>query len=135
MATHPELSDLEGVELDGFEVWDRTVQAPAGREKKVAFVSVRVGGVIGLNKAAREMLGRPEAVKVMFDPKRGRIGLIATSLDEENSYEICQYSGCQISCKKLFDYYGITITKARRYYDIQMIDGILVVNIGDGFDQ
>jgi hypothetical protein len=59
-----ELGDLGPVALDGFEVWDRYVQAPAGSETRVAFVSIRKGGVVGLNKAAREMLGRCDAVRV-----------------------------------------------------------------------
>ena len=52
-------------ELDGFEVWDRTVRAPAGQAERVAYVSVRVGGVVAPNRAPAEMLGSPEAVKVM----------------------------------------------------------------------
>jgi hypothetical protein len=43
------------VGLYGFGTWDRTVKAPEHEEVKVAFVSVRVGGVVGLNKAAYTM--------------------------------------------------------------------------------
>lgn len=125
-----ELFDFERVELANFEVWDRTVQAPAGQGKKVAFVSLRVGGVVGMNRAAREMLGSPTAVKVMFDPQRRRLGLIPTHEDEENSYYLGGYSSAaQLSCKKLFDYYGLSITETVRYHDLQMIDGILVVDL------
>jgi len=41
--------------LEGFEVWDRKTQAPKYQEVKVAFVAVRVGGNIGMNRAAYEM--------------------------------------------------------------------------------
>jgi hypothetical protein len=42
--------------LEGFEVWDRTVvHASEHQELKVAFVSVRLGGNIGMNRAAYEM--------------------------------------------------------------------------------
>ncbi len=121
--------------LDGFEVWDRTVHAPAGQGKKVAFVSVRVGGIIGANKAVGEMLGWPEAVKVMFDPRRQRLGLIPTAPEDENSFETgwrpdYYPSALQLSCKKLFDFYGIEIAKSRRYHDLQVIDGVLVVDMG-----
>ena len=125
-----ELFDFERVELGNFEVWDRTVQAPAGQGKKVAFVSLRVGGVVGMNRAAREMLGDARAVKVMFDPKRKRLGLVPTHEDDENSYYLGGYSSAaQLSCKKLFDYYGLSITETARYHDLQMIDGILVVDL------
>ena len=114
--------------LDGFEVWDKNVHAPAGQGESVAFVSVRVGGVIGMNKAAREMLGSPEAIRVMFDPKHGRIGLMPTHKDDERGHRLA-YSQGQVSCKKLFEYYGVRITESRRYRNLQVIDGILVVDL------
>ncbi len=61
--------------LEGFELWDRTVGAPEHKEVKVAFVSVRVGGLVGLNRAAWRMWGEPDACQVMYDPERRRIGL------------------------------------------------------------
>jgi hypothetical protein len=45
--------------LDGFETWNRTVQAPENKEFKVAFVSVRAGGTIGMNQACFKMWGEP----------------------------------------------------------------------------
>ena len=114
-------------ELDGFEVWDRTVWAPAGQAERVAYVSVRVGGIVALNRAAAEMLGSPDAVKVMYDPKRHRLGIMPASANDPNSYYAS--TSPQLSCKRLFAYYGITITEARRYYDLRMVDGILVVDM------
>jgi hypothetical protein len=72
----------ETATLEGFEVWDLSVQAPEHQEVQVAFVSVRAGGTIGLNRAAYQMLGRPEAVLLLFDPKRRRIGLKPTTRDD-----------------------------------------------------
>jgi len=129
MTTGPEIGP---VVLDGFEVWDRTVQAPAGQEKKMAFVSVRVGGVVGLNRGAREMLGPVRAVKVMYDPKHKRLGLVPTNPDDANSYQLRGRTGTQLSCQKLFEHYGLTYTEARRYHDLQMVDEIMVVNMEDG---
>ena len=77
------------------------------------------------------MLGRAEAVKVALDPKRNRLALIPTNPHEENSYAL-DARGAQLSCKKLFDYYGISITETRRYHDLRMLDGILIVDIGGG---
>ncbi|MDP8950678.1 MAG: hypothetical protein M3N18_00250 [Actinomycetota bacterium] len=121
-------------ELDGFEVWDRTVHAPAGQGKKVAFVSVRVGGVVGANHAVGEMLGWPESVRVMFDPKRRRLGLMPTVAEDENGFETGWggfYRGSlSIPCKKLFEFYGVALPeRSRRYHDLEVIDGILVVDL------
>lgn len=130
MAARAGLPELGAAALDGFEVWDRTVQAPAGKGKNVAFVSVRVGGVIGMNRAAHEMLGYVEAVKVMYDPKRHRLGIMPTVGEDKCGYDVRYTSSPQISCRKLFDYYGVEITETRRYHDLEMVDGVLVVNLG-----
>ena len=123
-----ELFDFERAELANFEVWDPTVSAPAGQEKKVAFVSVRVGGVVGLNKAAREMLGNPDAVRVMFDPIRRRLGVVPAHAGDERSHRF-SYSQGQVSCKKLFEHYRVEITESRRYHELQMIDDVMVVDL------
>ena len=63
-----ELPRLAG--LEGFEVWDKTVRAPEHREVKVAFVSVRVGGSIGMNKACYKMWGAPAHRAAARKPRR-----------------------------------------------------------------
>lgn len=126
MNAHPELGP---VELDGFEVWDRHVQAPAGTDRKVAYVSLRLGGVVGMNKAARQMLGPCEAVKVMFDPKRQRLGIIPTVPDDRMSYWIGRADTVQLSCKKVLAHYGVEVTECRRYTDLRVVDGIMVVEL------
>ncbi len=124
---------MEGAEiprlakLEGFEVWDRTVKAPAHKEVKVAFVSVRVGGV-GMNKAAYKMWGEPEACQVMYDPERRRIGLAPCSPEEANSFD-AHRGNVQIPCKSLFDYYGVEIKQSRRYHDPKIVDGVMIVDL------
>ena len=112
--------------LDGFETWDRTVAAPEHKGAKVAFVSVRAGGVVGLNKAAYKMWGEPDACQVMYDPERRRIAFRPVDSSEENSFDL---HGCQIPCKSLFDYYGVEIKQTRRYHDPKVIDGVLIVDL------
>ncbi len=123
--TGEELPRLAG--LEGFELWDRTVHAPEHKEVKVAFVSVRVGGVIGLNAAAFKMWGYPEACQVMYDPERRRIALKPVPRDEENSYALHRHPA--LSCKALFDYYGVEIKQSRRYHDPKIVDGVMIVDL------
>jgi hypothetical protein len=125
--TGEDLPRLAG--LEGFELWDRTVNAPEHKEAKVAFVSVRVGGVIALNRAAFKMWGAPEACQVMFDPERRRIALKPVDPKEENSYALGWPGGDGISCKSLFDYYGVEIKKSRRYHDMKVVDGVMIVDL------
>ena len=123
------LSELRSAGLEGFELWDRTVRAPAHKEVKTAFVSICVGGVIGMNKAAHKMWGEPEACQVMYDPERRRIALrpVEATL-EENRFDV-YFGDVQIPCKSLFDYYGVEIEQTRRYHDPKVIDGVLVVDL------
>ena len=71
----------------------------------------------------------------MYDPKRQRLGIMATDPDEANNYPFSAFSGCQISCGKLFEYYGIEITETRRYHDSEVVDGVLVVNFDGGSEK
>lgn len=114
--------------LEGFEVWDRTVRAPEHKEVTAAFVSVRVGGVIGLNRAAHRMWGEPEACQAMYDPERRRIALRPADPDIRNSFELNR-GNAQVPCKALFDYYGVEIHETRRYHDPKIMDGVLVVDL------
>lgn len=129
-----QLADLGPVVLDGFEVWDKHHQAPAGSDTKVAFVSIRVGGVVGLNKYAREMLGPCDAVRVMYDPKRHRLGIMPGDPEAKDTYLIDYRTQVQIACKKLFEYYGVDISKTRRYYDLEMVDGVLIATLEEATD-
>ncbi len=132
----PELPDRSPEELgqasglERFEVWDRTLHAPESKEADAAFASIRVGGVIGMNRAAYRMWGEPEACQVLFDPKRRRLELKPVRAGEtKNSSELNSHSQVQIACKKLFDYYGISIGEAWRYHDLKVIDGVLVIDL------
>ena len=113
--------------LEGFEVWDRNVQAPVHKEVKTAFVAVRVGGTVGVNRTCYVMWGEPEACVVMFDPERRRLALKPVSLDDPQSYALNDHAA--ITCRKLFEYYGVEIVETRRYYDPKVIDGVLVVDL------
>ena len=115
--------------LEGFEVWDKKVRAPEGREVKGAFVSIRVGGAVGLNRACSRMWGEPRHCQAMFDPERRRIGLRPCSPDVANSYELHPCSQLVVPCKSLFYFYGVQIVETRRYYDPKVMDGVLVVDL------
>jgi hypothetical protein len=114
--------------LDGFETWDRTIGAPENKEAKVAYVSVRVGGVIGMNLATWKMWGEPTDCQVMYDPERRRIAFKPVDPSEENSYPLNR-SNIGIPCKSLFDYYGVEIKQTRRYHDPKVVDGVLIVDL------
>ncbi len=121
-----ELPRLAG--LEGFELWDRTVHAPANSPVKSAFVSVRVGGVVGISLTCSAMWGEPEACQVMFDPERRRLAFNPCALGEPNSYSL-EDRQKQVPLRNLFAYYDVQIVETRRYYDPKVVDGVLVVDL------
>ena len=124
------LPEIGAAKLDGFKVWDRVIAAPAGTERKEAFVSVLVSGGFGINIAARRLLGSARAVRLMYDPERKRIGFVPCDPDEANSYELDGWNhSVQITCKKLMEHYGVTVPRTSRCYDLEVVDGVLVANI------
>ena len=129
MSLRPGLPEIGATDLDGFEVWDRTVHAPAGQAKKAAFVTLRAGGAVGMNRAAYTMLPPCDAVKVMYDPRNQRLGIVPCDPHDENSYDM-RLCDAGLSCVKLFEYYGINTTRSRRCYDVKVVDGVLIANLG-----
>ncbi len=127
--TNERMPELGPTALDSFEVWDRNGRAPEGKGSPRAFVSLRPGGVVGINKDAWAMIGYRRSVKVMFDPERGRLGIIPADPDDDNAYKLDHWQA-QLSCRALFDYYGVEITETRRCYALELVDGILVANVG-----
>ncbi len=127
MAREPDELPRQGG-LEGFEVWDRTLHAPTNAPVKSAFVSVRVGGVVGISLTCYAMWGEPGACRVMFDPERRRLAFKPCELGEPNSYSL-EDSQKQVPLRNLFAYYDVRIVETRRYYDPKVIDGVLVVDL------
>ncbi len=120
----------EAVTLEGFEAWDRRLRAPAHQEGRNAFVSVRSDGTIGINKVAYEMLGSPDAVQLMFDPKLRRIGLKPVERDTDravhSSYYLLNRAQHLLPARRFCEHYGVPLGETRRYTP-KLIDGVLVI--------
>ncbi len=114
--------------LDGFEVWDRTVHAPTDKAVKDAFVSLRTGGMVGINLRCYAMWGKPDYCQVMFDPERRRLAFRPVPKDTPNSYWLGDAQK-QVPLRNLFSYYGVEIVETRRYYDPKVVHGVLVVDL------
>ena len=115
--------------LDGFEGWDKRVSAPDNQEVNTAFVSLRAGGVLGVNKAADQMFGKPSAVRLMFDPERRRIGIAPTDKNDPRGWvDEWRRGGFQIPAKRFCEHYGITPAQSTRYTP-KVIEGVLIIEL------
>jgi hypothetical protein len=121
----------EAMTLDGFEAWDRRRRAPVHQEGREVFVSLRANSIIGISKAAHEMLGSPNAVQLLFDRKLRRIGMKPVDREAERVAHCPYYllhGGQTIQCKVFLEHYGVPLEETTRYTP-KLIDGVLVVDL------
>jgi hypothetical protein len=50
------------------------------------------------------MLGRCDAVRVLYDPKRHRLGIVPGDPEAQDTYIIHYWDQIQIVCRKLFEF-------------------------------
>lgn len=70
----------------------------------------------GLSAAADQALGRPPAILLLVDPKRGVLVLRPTSADDPNGFSlgpVPRKRGCRISMQHFFQRYGIEHSTTR----------------------
>ena len=118
--------------LAGFEAWDPDSGLPANEGYgPAAFVSVRRCGTFGLNRNARQLIGNPGYVELLFDPHRRRIGLRPVGADHPRGRKLIGGSRngyASVGARKFCQYYGITLGETRRYTP-KVVDGVLVVDL------
>jgi hypothetical protein len=74
--------------------------------------TMNLRGHISWNRFTHERLGRPEAVRLLFDPVNNRIGLQPVKLHTQNAYPIGpqgKHGGRIIRAFRLLNEYGIAL--------------------------
>ena len=109
-----------------FEEFDRRAAPPAHPS-----VTIQKRGTFGLNRAAHESLGSPTHVKLLFDPERRVIGIIAASAEDPNAYRLQKQQRARnylLSGRAFANRYGIPLGQARRYRG-EMHGDVLTVDL------
>jgi hypothetical protein len=119
-----------------FERYDRR-SAPIRTSPSVA---IQRRGPMSLNLAAYEILGKPEAVELLFDRERQLIGLRNVSPQEPYAFPVRPQgrkgrrpSNYVISTQAFTKHYGIDTSVARRF-PVEMHDDILAVELSRGVE-
>ena len=94
------------------------------------FVTIQRKGLISLNRTAHDMLGKPEAVELLYDRDEKIIGLRRVDPSETFAYPVRTQASSNflIAGTAFTSYYGIDVSVARRYR-AAMMDDVLAVDL------
>ena len=95
--------------------------------------TINLRGHISWNRFTHERLGRPEAVKLLFDAANSRIGLQPAKPNTQNAYPIGPngtHGGRVIRAYRLLNEHGIRLSEAVEFVNPQIDpEGILVLDL------
>ncbi|MEU9834789.1 hypothetical protein AB0D67_24935 [Streptosporangium sp. NPDC048047] len=102
---------------------------------KQPFVTVQKRGIISMNAAAHALLGEPEALELLYDPKERIVGFRAVSRESEHAYPLRAQNGKSVgpyivSGTAFVKYYNIDVAVSRRWV-AYLDDGILCIDLKD----
>jgi hypothetical protein len=95
--------------------------------------SLQVSGALQFNKAAFEMLGRPEALRLMYDDQHNLIGFRPAKVGERSAYVVRKADNAErygISAKAFTNYFGIPLSETRRY-EARKYGDVVAVNLNE----
>lgn len=118
----------------GFEVFDKR----ASGASKHPYVTVQRRGPFGINQAAYKLMGKPEAVELLYDRDQERIGFRPVSPDRPQAFPVRAQgknsATFMVAGQSFSRHYGLDTSVARRYA-VQMEDDVLVLDLrGDSVE-
>jgi hypothetical protein len=99
---------------------------------KTPFVTIQMSGLFTMNGAAYELMGKPEAVTLLYDKEEQLIGFKPANKDRPRAYPVRPMAKSQstytVAGQAFKNHYGIDTSVARRY-GVEMRDGVMVVDL------
>lgn len=94
------------------------------------YVTIQRKGTLSLNRAGYEALGKPEAVKLLYDRDERMIGMRATDPEEQGAYPVRPQAGSNwlIAGTAFASFLGLDTSTAKRY-EAETMDGVLAVDL------
>jgi hypothetical protein len=80
--------------------------------------SLQVSGALQFNRAAYELMGRPDALRLMYDDQNNLIGFRPAKVGERSAYAVRKADNAErygISAKAFTNYFGIPLVDTRRF--------------------
>jgi hypothetical protein len=118
----------------GFEVFDKR----AAGVSKHPYVTIQRKGPFSFNRAAYELLGKPEAVELLYDREQERVGFRPTSPERPQAFPMRPMgknsATFMVAGQAFSRHYGLDTSIARRY-PVRLEDDILVLDLrGDSVE-
>ena len=112
----------------GFETFDKRSAAAT----KSPMVTIQRGGAFSLNEAARQLVGSPEAVELLYDRERELIGFRPVAPTSPRAFPVRPQGQnaktYMVSGRTFAKHYQLDVSKARRYA-VEASNGILVLDL------
>jgi hypothetical protein len=96
-----------------------------------AYVTIQKKGVLGLNAASHELLGKPETVELLFNPEEQVIGIRQADGQAPHTYRILAKSdgsALTISARAFLKFYDVALERSVRY-PAELVEGILIIDL------
>jgi hypothetical protein len=94
------------------------------------YVTIQRKGTLSLNRAAFEALGKPEAVKLLYDRNERMIGFRPADTEEVGAYPVRpQASSNWLVAGTAFSSFLRLDTSTAKRYEAEAIDGVLAVDL------
>src|SRR5918995_6601592 len=119
-----------GGTVPNFIRWDKRV-APSRTDP---FVTVQKRGLFSMNQAALELLGKPEALELLFDPDERIIGFRGVDKDKRYAVPVrkqARSNSYLVGGQAFTKYFGID-TEVSRKFKAKMVDDVLAVDLREG---
>jgi hypothetical protein len=111
-----------------FEVFDKRSAAAT----RSPMVTIQRGGSFSLNEAAKELVGSPEAVELLYDREKKLIGFRPVAPTSPRAFPVRPQGKnaktYMVAGKAFSNHYGLDTARARRYA-VEMSDGVLVLDL------
>ncbi|MGI8854644.1 MAG: hypothetical protein ACR2JW_02745 [Thermomicrobiales bacterium] len=111
--------------------WEVLDQAYVSRDDMRPFISLQLRGTFQVNRAAYEKLGRPNAVKLLYDRTKRVVGFIATDLGERGAFKVRKSGNAesyQVAAKSLINNFDLDVQETQRY-EARMYGDVLGIDL------
>jgi hypothetical protein len=118
----------------GFETFRRSAVTSAG----TPLVAIHKRKLFALNQPAYELLGKPEAVELLFNPGNRLIGFRPSERSSPDSYAVRHHTkfSHQVEGRAFFNHYSIPEEVTAQRYEAELTDdGILTIDLNKAFDE